>query len=156
VRATGPSSAVRQSVHERDGDRCVHCGTFDSLQVHHRRARAMGGTVRSDTNSPANLVLLCLSCHARVESQRDWARDRGLLLRQSQTPAEVPLVWHGCHVRLHDDGTVQHEGDPSYAELWARLLLAQSLISHRRSPDGLADADTEQVLAALAGRWDAA
>jgi 5-methylcytosine-specific restriction protein A len=106
VRATGPSSAVRQSVHERDGDRCVHCGTFDSLQVHHRRARAMGGTVRSDTNSPANLVLLCLSCHARVESQRDWARDRGLLLRQSQTPAEVPLVWHGCRVLLGDGGWV--------------------------------------------------
>jgi 5-methylcytosine-specific restriction protein A len=102
---TGPSPAVRRSVHERDSG-CVVCGTYDGLQVHHRRPRAAGGTRRSDANSPANLLLLCLSCHARVESYREWAREVGLLLMQTQTPADCPLWWHGVRVLLDDDGRV--------------------------------------------------
>jgi hypothetical protein len=117
----------------------------------------MGGTARPDTNGQANLILLCLGCHSRVEAEREWARQHGLLIRQYQTPCEVPLMWHSCRVRLHDDGTVHllAAEEPTYAELRARLLLAQSLINHRRTADGLSARDAEQVLAALNGRWDA-
>lgn len=231
MRSTGPTTNTRRSVHERDGG-CVNCGSSKSLQIHHRRPRAIGGTRREDTNGQANLILLCAGCHAKVESQRQWAITRGLLVSQYQTPAEVSLRWHGAWVLLHDDGTIQNlaseptlisgseasttcpcgknapqdggaegiceccstctadgarmtsrdssvpmaspvasggrtaagsEGEagsaatsPSYAELSARLLLGQSLINQRTSPEGLSAADAVAVLAALCGRWDAA
>jgi 5-methylcytosine-specific restriction protein A len=106
VRNTGPSPTVRRSVQERDSG-CVNCGRVDvACQIHHRRARGMGGSTRTDTNGPANLILLCLPCHSLVESRREWARARGLLVGQSQTPADVPVVWHGVRVLLCDDGRV--------------------------------------------------
>lgn len=166
MRATGPTPAVRRAVHERDGDRCVCCGRSGDLQVHHRRPRAMGGTVLLDTNGQANLILLCASCHAKVESERDWAREHGLLVRQYATPADVPLTWHGVRVRLHDDGTVQHQAvketpgargvpaEASYAELRARNLLAQSLLNQRTTPEGLSVADVAVVLDTLRGAFD--
>jgi 5-methylcytosine-specific restriction protein A len=167
MRATGPTPSVRQSVRERDGDQCVWCGGVDDLQVHHRRPRAMGGTVRPETNGQANLILLCARCHSRVESEREWGRFHGLLVRQYQAPADVPLTWHGCCVQLDDDGAVRHldSGDepplisgsspePTYAELRARLLLAQSLINQRRTSDGLNATDADVLLGALTGRWD--
>lgn len=128
----------------------------------------MGGTVRRETNGQANLILLCASCHLRVESEREWAREQGLLVRQYATPADVPLTWHGVRVRLHDDGSVEHlkptpdtpgtcgfPDDPSYAELRARNLLAQSLLNHRTTPEGLSPADVAVVLDALRGQLGA-
>jgi hypothetical protein len=77
--------------------------------MQHRRARGMGGTWRDDTNSPANLVILCGSgttlCHGTVESQRSKAYELGLLIRQTATPSQVP-VQHAVHglCWLTDDG----------------------------------------------------
>jgi 5-methylcytosine-specific restriction protein A len=106
VRNTGPSPTVRRSVQERDSG-CVNCSLVEGdTQLHHRRPRAAGGTRRPETNSPANLILLCLPCHALVESRREWARERGLLVGQSQTPADVPVLWHGVRVLLCDDGRI--------------------------------------------------
>lgn len=102
---TGPTQKVRDLVHGRDRG-CVACGETYLLQVHHRRPRGAGGTRREDSNQPANLILLCLSCHAWTESQRETALDRGLLVPQNQTPAAVPLLRHGEWSYLTDDGDV--------------------------------------------------
>ncbi len=51
---------VREYVLARDGHRCVHCKGKSKdpiLNVHHLESRKVGG------NSPANLVVLCETCH---------------------------------------------------------------------------------------------
>lgn len=93
-RATGPSAAARDAVYARAQYRCEVCGdSTGPFQLHHRRARGMGGTRRIDTNSPANLLLLCSYDHRAIESFRDLARAEGRLVSQHHDPAEV-------HVRL--------------------------------------------------------
>ena len=112
-RSTGPSPAVRQLVWERDGGCCVRCGiyggvhTFPPHQLHHRRPRGMGGTSRDDTNSPANLVLLCAQCHEWVESWRTRALCAGQLVSQGVDPALIPLRYHGGLVLLTHDGQIK-------------------------------------------------
>ncbi|MEJ7567430.1 MAG: HNH endonuclease [Gaiellaceae bacterium] len=51
---------LRAVVHARDGV-CVHCGSADRLQVHHRVPLSRDGT-----NALSNLELLCSRCHALV------------------------------------------------------------------------------------------
>jgi hypothetical protein len=69
----------------------------------------MGGTWRDDTNSPANLVILCGTgtekCHGFVEANRFQALGLGLLVRQHMTPSQMPLE-HAVHGSgwLTDDG----------------------------------------------------
>lgn len=50
--------AVRQAVFERDGGRCVRCGTAFDLQYDHVIPVALGGA-----GSAANLQLLCAPCN---------------------------------------------------------------------------------------------
>jgi 5-methylcytosine-specific restriction protein A len=105
MRHTGPNQAVRDDVLDRDGHACIVCGTSQLLQLHHRRARSMGGTRRADANLCANLITLCLTCHATVESRREWAIGQGLLVGQHETPSTVP-VWYGhAWMLLADDGS---------------------------------------------------
>jgi 5-methylcytosine-specific restriction endonuclease McrA len=57
---------TRDAIRERDGYRCIICGSVHGLHVHHRD--------HDPTNDdPANLVTLCNYCHARVhaEERRD-------------------------------------------------------------------------------------
>lgn len=71
-------------------------------EVHHRRPRASGGSSAADTNTPANLVLVCVDCHRWAESHRERARADGWLVRQGSDPAAVPvLVYGGRAVLLH-------------------------------------------------------
>lgn len=46
---------------ERDGYRCVRCGSTEAIAVHHKIARRHGGTDDLD-----NLETLCLTCHAQT------------------------------------------------------------------------------------------
>lgn len=84
-------------VYLRAGMRCERCGVYaEGGSVHHRRPRGMGGNKSAATSSPSNALLLCGSgttgCHGWVESNRSEARDLGLLLRQHQDPAAVPVT----------------------------------------------------------------
>lgn len=105
-RSTGPGADVRLLVIERADACCERCGirlTSAAQQalgysIHHRRPRGMGGTVRTDANSPANLLLLCGSgttgCHGWAEANREVALEQGFLVRQADDPASVPVeVW---------------------------------------------------------------
>lgn len=114
-RPTGPSKLTVDMVIHRDRGQCAWCGDRPEGErgtgwsVHHRRPRGMGGTRRDDTNSPANLVILCGSgvdqCHGTVESRRGDAYDRGVLVRQNFDPSQVAIE-HAVHgwVYLTDDG----------------------------------------------------
>lgn len=97
------SAEVAEAVIARDLWCCVGCGLgIMGLErgvgwsIHHRIPRGMGGTKDPKVSSPANLIVLCGSgttgCHGDVESHRDKARERGLLLWRSQDPAKVPVA----------------------------------------------------------------
>lgn len=87
------------------GGRYGDISSLPSFKVsrHHRRPRGMGGTKRADVHSLAALLLTCgdgtTGCHGYAERERDWARDRGILVPNVGTgdavdPAAVPLVLH--------------------------------------------------------------
>jgi hypothetical protein len=70
----------------------------------------MGGSRRADTNSPANLLMLCGSgttgCHGWVEGHRAEARTAGLIVSQWDDPEAVPYRDGGGRIWiLHADGT---------------------------------------------------
>ena len=56
-----------QQARWRDQDRCRVCGSGHGVQVHHVRFRSQG-----IDHSTANLVCLCVTCHARVHARRIW------------------------------------------------------------------------------------
>jgi hypothetical protein len=125
-RNTGPPARTVVQVRLRDEESCVRCGGAchgrrgADWSVQHRRARGMGGTSRTDANSPANLILLCGSattgCHGHVERCRAEAREHGWAIRQSDDPLQVPIVhWQRGLIFLRDDGTWSSHptGDPS-------------------------------------------
>lgn len=110
-RYTGPDAETRALIWERDGGRCVRCNDGSELQIHHRAARKAGGTRRPEINSPANLILVCSDCHAKIESQRLTSAVCGFIVRYGQNPAETPVFRHGAWCLLSDDGSVlPHSG----------------------------------------------
>lgn len=97
---TGPDRATRDLVLARDGG-CVICGAGPyGLQVHHRKARRMGGRTDERINAPSNLVTLCAVDHTWVESRRAEALEMGLLVAEHDDPAQVPALG----LLLDDDG----------------------------------------------------
>jgi hypothetical protein len=114
---TGFSVVTRRLVKERAGleangwVRCERCGVWNEyVEIHHRRARQRSRNKRWDTNLPSNGVALCAGfgndCHGWVESNREQARESGLLLKQFQTPSAVSVqLWNGTWF-LCDDGSV--------------------------------------------------
>ncbi|HEY9411078.1 MAG TPA: HNH endonuclease [Jiangellaceae bacterium] len=111
-RNTGPDAATTLTVVVRSGGRCEICGWWDDYcQIHHRRPRAMGGTDREDTNSPANLLRACITCHQRIESRRGEALHNGWLVSQYDNPATVPVLITGnCWKYLTEEG--EYTDDP--------------------------------------------
>lgn len=100
-RKTGPDAGTVEVLFERSGGNCERCGGFGE-QIHHRRARGMGGTRREDTNGLAGLVHLCAECHAHIESHREWAYEFGWLVRQWADPAYQPVKIQGSWVQLSE------------------------------------------------------
>lgn len=115
-RDTGPTKSTKDLVWARAGGRCEVCGGslagMRGFSRHHRRPRRMGGSRLPETNSPANVLLVCGSatspdgCHQRIESNRTRAYEDGLLLRADQTPTDVPVML----------------ADPNHPSQWPRLV----------------------------------
>jgi hypothetical protein len=115
---TGFSQPVRELVMLRCGARCERCGQFlfgVSSSIHHRRRRGMGGVsgARADvSNSPANALVLCGSattgCHGWAEANPTRAHDEGIVLRQDENPAAMPVELYVGRVLLTDDGMYEH------------------------------------------------
>ena len=78
---------------DRAADQCERCWSLNPADVHHRRARGMGGTRDPEIHSPANLAVLCRDCHTWVEHNRAEATAQGWLVprRDPRDPADVPV-----------------------------------------------------------------
>lgn len=62
------SPAVRREVMERDGGRCIICGTTQGIQIAHYISRA-----RLGLGIPQNLACLCLWCHGEYDNGKRHA-----------------------------------------------------------------------------------
>ena len=102
-RKTGPSPAAVDALFRRSHEMCELCG-WHGEQIHHRKARHMGGTSDPEINALSNLVHWCHACHAMVESRRAKAYENGWLVHSWDTPREVPFVVAGRPLMLDDDG----------------------------------------------------
>lgn len=109
----GPTKATCRIVDARAGECCELCGVHaEGGSRHHRRMKGMGGDQRPDTHLPSNLLLLCGSgttgCHNKVHANPAWSMDHGLLVRQSASPAAVPVQLLIGRVLLDDQGNYNH------------------------------------------------
>lgn len=93
---SGPTPQTRLLVLSRALWACERCWRpiSESMSLHHRRPRRMGGTKRLDTNQPQNLLVLCGSgttgCHGWIESHRKTGYADGILLYDRDDPADMP------------------------------------------------------------------
>jgi hypothetical protein len=85
----------------------VVCAGIPGVQLHHRRNRAMGGSIRPDTNLPANALHVCLPCHVWIGANPAQAYEKGWLVRQSAEPALVPVFYRGDWVKLDNVGGIR-------------------------------------------------
>ena len=77
-------AAMRKCVADRDGGRCLMCGSVYGLEAHHILPRHLGGS-----DHPRNLMTLCRGCHMAVHEnlgdleqyrrEQDGHPDTGLL-----------------------------------------------------------------------------
>lgn len=111
--------AVRQQLLVRSGGLCeartVACLAAPSgglggvaWSVHHRKPRGMGGTTRADVHAYHHLLAVCgdgvRGCHGHIEGNREQAYRRGLLLRQGDDGAAVPVELASGRLVLLDPG----------------------------------------------------
>jgi hypothetical protein len=61
----------RAAVFARDDGRCRRCGTDERLHVHHLDGRGSLMPREDRNNDIRNLVLLCVSCHARTHRENE-------------------------------------------------------------------------------------
>lgn len=109
---TGFSAKVRKIIHARSDHCCEVCGVeiVDGMSrsAHHRRPRGMGGNKSAASNSASAGLYLCgdgvAGCHGWIESHRPEAYELGLLVRQHEDPAEVPVSIKRGLVFLDDAG----------------------------------------------------
>lgn len=117
--------ALRHAVYERAGGRCEVSGLAladpdRGWDLHHRRNKGMGGTLRPDTDTPVNVLAVLPEVHnsagmnsergwprgLSVHGSREWAGPRGYLIpKHVDTPGRWPvLLWGARWVWLTDEG----------------------------------------------------
>lgn len=57
-----------------------------AVHTHHRKMRSQGGK-----DTPANLLRVCLSCHARIHHYPAKSYELGLLVHSWDDPEKVPV-----------------------------------------------------------------
>lgn len=88
----------------RDGGVCARCPAAAGADVHHRKARGMGGTRDPRSSDPRNVVTLCRACHDGIESNRTKALATGWLLRSYDDLDEPLVALDGRRIHLAADG----------------------------------------------------
>ena len=63
TQATGISPKVRREVIERDGGRCIICGSPRNIQIAHYISRG-----RLGLGIPENLACMCFNCHFQYDN----------------------------------------------------------------------------------------
>lgn len=86
---------ARKQALARDGERCRRCAK-PATDVHHRKAKGMGGTCNTDTlYGLANLVSLCRDCHSWVHAHPWASYEAGWLVHSRDDPAGIPVPGGG-------------------------------------------------------------
>lgn len=91
---------------ERDGGKCLHCGTTEGLVPQHRRNRGMGGSRARDV--PSNIIVLCSAANYLIEADAGWAQRAvafGWKIQGMDDPEMTPVydVTAQGWFALHDD-----------------------------------------------------
>lgn len=63
TRACSITARTRAQVYERDGGRCIFCGSVHALQTAHYIPRSLLGL-----GIPENLAMLCMRCHDEYDN----------------------------------------------------------------------------------------
>ncbi len=107
---------VQEQIRARANGRCEMCGAIAMYhQIHHRRPRGMGGSKDPACGTAANGLFVHPGCHAKIESNREQAYQKGYLVRQGQDPAAIPVRRGRLWYLLGEDGslTPAPQGQPS-------------------------------------------
>jgi hypothetical protein len=95
--------AVAAQIDARD-PWCVHCGSPDGLQRHHRRGKGVGGDPRACTQCACNGARLCWLCHSWAHTEgRVEAEAEGLIISRATTQPRTESVL----VHTSEDGGVR-------------------------------------------------
>jgi hypothetical protein len=88
---------LREAVYRRAGGQCEVSGIpldLDTFDLHHRRNKGMGGTVRIDTDSFMNVLALDPGVHnggpSSVHGRRRWSEASGYLVPKDE---DYPGLW---------------------------------------------------------------
>lgn len=65
------SQNVRRTVLDRDGHRCIFCGSMNNLQIAHYISRG-----RLGLGIPKNLIVACVKCHSDMDNGKGQKRLR--------------------------------------------------------------------------------
>ncbi len=99
--------AVLALIRERSGGLCEVCGRR-AESTHHRKRGGMGGSKDPAARSPANLLRVCgdgtRGCHGMIESNRTVSYENGRLVRQGDSPTDVPVLLRNRWTLLTEDG----------------------------------------------------
>lgn len=107
-------AARRKTLADRSGGWCEpqipEAGCWGrATDPHHRITRKDGGRhgqAKERSDQLSDLVDSCRPCHRWVHEHPAKARDRGLLLKEHQIPADEPVLRRGELVYLTDAGDV--------------------------------------------------
>jgi hypothetical protein len=83
----------RDTIIQRDGERCVACGSMWQLTIHHRVNRGSGGSKLFD--GFAYLLTVCNPCNVSFEASAEvaeMARSLGYKLPRNVAPAIDPTL----------------------------------------------------------------
>ena len=75
----------RSKALERDGHRCVRCGSGDNLHVHHKDGNGTTVPRAQRNNRLANLETLCKGCHTAEHNRRRAKEKQGDVRRDGET-----------------------------------------------------------------------
>lgn len=101
---------VKEQAHQRDGWRCIGCGTDRDLDCQHRANKGMGGSKQRDTI--ANALTLCRTCHRFADQHKNSeGAARGWTVPDGTDPATWPIRAYDGVLYLHgDDGERRRVG----------------------------------------------
>lgn len=119
-RDTGPSKKLKDQLKtKRAKGVCERCAGRGRLDVHHRRARKMGGTKRPEINDPSNLLVLCRSCHHAItdsQGNRPTYEFEGLLIREDgRDTTTVKVLLAGGWFLLDNQGAKTPTTAPEFS-----------------------------------------
>jgi len=101
---------TRQLVRTRADNRCERCGQSKPLEMSHRIARGMGGSLIGQDN-PALYNALCHDCHAWVEANPLLAHAGGWKVDRGADVTTAPVhTWYGWVLLDHQGVARSYDG----------------------------------------------